>query len=76
MVYQARLSEFLDQYARVRKGVYFLVWHNYRRCLAKSSAGLDSTIFAWLTSRLDLVLVVLKQMNVGDVVLPGLVKLD
>ncbi len=33
-------------------------------------------IIVWLTSRLDLVLVVLKRMNVGDVVLPGLVKLD
>ena len=30
----------------------------------------------WLTLPLDLVLVVLKRMNVGDVVLPGLVKHD
>jgi hypothetical protein len=33
-------------------------------------------ISVWLTSPLDSGLVVLKRMNVGDVVLPGLVKHD
>ena len=40
--------------------------------MAESFAGSDSMIIAWLTSRSDLVLMVLKQMNVGGVVLPGL----
>ena len=59
-----------------RKGVYSLVWHIYRHCLDKSSAGLGFTIFAWLAYRLDLVMMVLKRMNVVDAVLLELVSHD